>query len=91
MSGRSRSLSIGTHHRSAAGTRGRLGVDPGACAVVGDADEDVVAGLAAGARAVLVPNGTTSGGALRWAPEVEPTIEGAVDLLLHGSRGGAAR
>jgi len=69
----------------------RLGVDPSACAVVGDADEDVVAGLAAGARAVLVPNGTTSGGALRWAPEVEPTIEGAVDLLLHGSRGGAAR
>ncbi len=62
----------------------RLGLDPCRCAVVGDQGEDIAAGLAAGARAVLVPNGATHGVDLRWVPAVAPTIEAAVDLLLDG-------
>jgi hypothetical protein len=61
----------------------RLGLDPRRCAVVGDQGHDVAAGLAAGARAVLVPNGATLGEDLRWAPDVAPTIEAAVERLLE--------
>ena len=59
-----------------------LGVDPAACVVVGDIGADVEAARAAGARAILVPTPVTRADEVAAAPEVAPTLEAAVDLLL---------
>jgi histidinol-phosphate phosphatase family protein len=61
-----------------------LGVDPRRCAVVGDIGADVLAARAAGARAVLVPNGATRREEVTAAPEVAPDLPSAVSLLLGG-------
>jgi histidinol-phosphate phosphatase family protein len=60
-----------------------LGVDPGACAVIGDTAADVGAARAAGARGVLVPNPATRPEEVRRAPEVAADLEAAVALLLE--------
>lgn len=62
----------------------RLGVVPSRCAVIGDTAADVEAALAAGARAVLVPNAETLHHEIREAPEVAATFAAAVDLILDG-------
>jgi histidinol-phosphate phosphatase family protein len=59
-----------------------LGVDPAACAVVGDIGADVEAALAAGARPVLVPTGVTRAEEVAAAPEVAADLADAVDRLL---------
>jgi D-glycero-D-manno-heptose 1,7-bisphosphate phosphatase len=60
----------------------RLGVDPSGCVLVGDIGTDVEAGLAAGARAVLVPTAVTRQEEVAAAPEVAPDLGAAVDLVL---------
>jgi phosphoglycolate phosphatase-like HAD superfamily hydrolase len=50
--------------------------------VIGDTEADVAAGRAAGARAILVPNGTTLEAEVARAPEVAPNLEAAVDWLV---------
>jgi histidinol phosphatase-like enzyme len=65
---------------------GRLGVAPERCAVVGDIGSDVEAGLAAGARAVLVPTAVTRREEVAVAPEVAADLSAAVDLLLAADR-----
>lgn len=63
----------------------RLAVPPSACAVVGDIGADVEAGLAAGARAVLVPTTVTRPEevtAARSRAAVAADLSAAVDLLL---------
>jgi histidinol-phosphate phosphatase family protein len=60
-----------------------LGVDPAACAVIGDTGADVGAARAAGARGVLVPNPVTRPEEVRRAPEVAADLEAAVALLLE--------
>ena len=60
----------------------RLGVDPSRCVLVGDIGSDVEAGLAAGARPVLVPTAVTRQEEVAVAPEVVPDLEAAVDLVL---------
>lgn len=64
-----------------------LGVRPERCAVVGDIGADVQAAAAAGARAVLVPNGRTRPEEIAVAPETAPDLHSAVELLL-GAEGG---
>lgn len=59
-----------------------LGVAPEACAVVGDIGADVEAGLAAGARPVLVPTPVTRPEELSAAPTVAPDLAAAVDAIL---------
>jgi histidinol-phosphate phosphatase family protein len=59
-----------------------LGVDPAECVLVGDIGADVGAGLAAGARPILVPTTATRREELRWAPEVAKDLGSAVDRLL---------
>jgi histidinol-phosphate phosphatase family protein len=61
-----------------------LGVEPGACALVGDIGSDVEAAAAAGARGILVPTGRTRAEEIAAAPEVAGSLEEAVDLLLGG-------
>jgi histidinol-phosphate phosphatase family protein len=61
-----------------------LGTRPERCAVVGDIGSDVEAALAAGARAILVPNAKTRPEEIAVAPEVAADLHGAVDLLLGG-------
>jgi histidinol-phosphate phosphatase family protein len=63
-----------------------LGVDPAACAVIGDTAADLGAALAAGARGVLVPNPVTRPEEVRRAPEVAADLEAAVALLLEDDR-----
>lgn len=63
-----------------------LGVDPRSCALVGDIGADVEAGLAAGARAVLVPTAVTLADEIADAPEVAATLPEAVDALLTARR-----
>ncbi len=63
-----------------------LGVEPDACALVGDVGSDVEAARAAGARAVLVPNERTRPEEVEAAPEVAPDLTTAVELLLGGRR-----
>lgn len=65
-----------------------LGVRPESCAVIGDIGADVQAALAAGARAVLVPNGRTRPEEIAVAPEMAGDVQSAVELLL-GAGGGA--
>jgi HAD superfamily hydrolase (TIGR01662 family) len=60
----------------------RLGVAPHECAVVGDIEADVEAGLSVGARAILVPNERTRPAELRNAPEVALDLDAAVRALL---------
>jgi histidinol-phosphate phosphatase family protein len=60
-----------------------LGVDPAACAVIGDTAADVGAARAVGARAVLVPNPVTRQEEVLRAPEVAVDLEAAVALLLE--------
>jgi len=60
----------------------RLGVDPSQCVLVGDIGTDVEAGLAAGARPVLVPTAVTRQEEVALAPEVASDLEAAVDLVL---------
>jgi D-glycero-D-manno-heptose 1,7-bisphosphate phosphatase len=59
-----------------------LGVPVERCAIVGDIRADVDAGLAAGARAVLVPNDATLPEEVTAAPETAPTLLAAVQLLV---------
>ena len=59
-----------------------LGVRPDECVVIGDTGADVAAALAAGARAVLVPNAVTRPEEIARAPEVAPDLRSAVDRLL---------
>jgi histidinol-phosphate phosphatase family protein len=59
-----------------------LGVDPAACAVIGDIGADMGAARAAGARAILVPTAVTRPEEVADAPEVAATLDGAVDLLV---------
>jgi histidinol-phosphate phosphatase family protein len=66
----------------------RLGVDPRACAVIGDIGADVEAARAAGARGILVPNPRTRPAELAVAAEVAPSLGAAVDLLLDGREPG---
>ena len=62
----------------------RLGVEPRDCVVVGDIGSDVVAAQAAGARAVLVPNGATLAPEIAAAPVVARDLDHAADLILAG-------
>jgi histidinol-phosphate phosphatase family protein len=62
----------------------RLGVDPRACAVIGDIGADVEAARAAGARGILVPNARTRPAEVAAAAEVAPDLGAAVELLLDG-------
>lgn len=68
-----------------------LGVAPTACAYVGDIGTDVEAGLAAGARAILVPTEVTRRREVLAAPEVATTLVEAVEALLGGRRLPAGR
>ncbi len=67
-----------------------LGVAPHECAMVGDIGADVHAGLAAGARAVLVPTAATRPEEVDAAPEVAPTLLAAVERLLGTAEPGLA-
>jgi histidinol-phosphate phosphatase family protein len=59
-----------------------LAVEPARCAVIGDIGADVEAAQAAGARAILVPNGRTRLDEIATAPERAPDLGAAVDALL---------
>jgi histidinol phosphatase-like enzyme len=63
-----------------------LGVDPAACAVIGDVGADVQAARAAGARPILVPTTQTLPAEIDAAPEVAADLPAAVELLLGGVR-----
>jgi beta-phosphoglucomutase-like phosphatase (HAD superfamily) len=67
----------------------RLGVDPRACAVIGDIGADVEAARAAGARGVLVPTARTRPAEVAGAAEVAPDLAAAIELLLDGRMPGA--
>lgn len=58
-----------------------LGVEPGACAMVGDIGADVEAAAAAGARGVLVPTPATRAAEVAAAPLVAGSLDEALDLL----------
>lgn len=58
-----------------------LGVGVAACVVIGDRGSDVGAGLAAGARAVLVPSPATTAQEVADAPLVASSLAQALDLL----------
>jgi HAD superfamily hydrolase (TIGR01662 family) len=60
-----------------------LGVSPAECAVIGDIGADIGAARAAGARAILVPNGATRRAELTGVPRAENLGE-AVTALLAG-------
>jgi histidinol-phosphate phosphatase family protein len=64
----------------------RLGVDPGRCVMIGDTGADVDAAVAAGARAILVPNDATRREEVVAAPEVAADLVEAVDRILGGAR-----
>jgi histidinol-phosphate phosphatase family protein len=61
-----------------------LAVDPAECAVIGDIGADVAAGLAIGARAIMVPTAHTRADEVAVAPEVAASFEHAVALLVGG-------
>ncbi len=67
-----------------------LGVAPAECAMVGDIGADVAAGLAAGARPVLVSTAATRPEEIDAAPEVAPTLLAAVERLLGPEQTGPA-
>lgn len=58
-----------------------LGVDPAACAVIGDIGADVAAAAAAGSRGVLVPTPVTRAAEVAAAAETAPDLAAALDLL----------
>ena len=60
----------------------RLGVDPGACVVIGDIGADVAAARAAGARGILVPTAQTRPEEVDAAGEVAADLVAAVELAL---------
>ena len=60
----------------------RLGAAPARCVVVGDIGSDVGAGLAAGARAILVPTAVTRAEEVADAPVVASDLGHAVRLIL---------
>ena len=60
----------------------RLGVDPAACALIGDIGSDVEAARAAGARGLLVPTPHTLQHEVDAAPETASTLPEAVERLL---------
>jgi histidinol-phosphate phosphatase family protein len=64
----------------------RLGVPPERCIVIGDTGADVDAALAAGARAILVPNAVTRPEEVDAAPEVARDLNEAVDHVLEGQQ-----
>lgn len=59
-----------------------IGVEPAACAVVGDIGSDMRAAAAAGAVGVLVPTSATRPDEVAAAPLVAPDILSAIELLL---------
>ncbi|MCU1460863.1 MAG: HAD-superfamily hydrolase subfamily [Acidimicrobiales bacterium] len=59
-----------------------LGTDAIRCVVIGDIGGDVDAALAAGARAILVPNAATSPAEIATAPEVASDLDDAVSMVL---------
>ena len=61
-----------------------LGIEPADVVVIGDIGADVEAARAAGARAVLVPNGDTRPEEVTAAPAVAPDLSAAVELVLGG-------
>lgn len=61
----------------------RLGVEPSACAVIGDIGSDVDAALAAGARAILVPTPRTRAEEIEAAPERAEDLADAIDRVLR--------
>ncbi len=63
----------------------RVGVEPGACVVVGDIGSDVGAAHAAGARSVLVPTAATLPAEVEAAPTVAEDLEQAVAMILAGA------
>ncbi|WP_307864487.1 HAD-IIIA family hydrolase [Allobranchiibius sp. CTAmp26] len=60
-----------------------LGVDPGACVLIGDTAGDMAAAHAAGARGILVPGPATTEQARREAPAISPDLGAAVRMALH--------
>jgi histidinol-phosphate phosphatase family protein len=64
----------------------RLGVEPRACALVGDIGADVEAARAGGARGILVPTSVTRAAELAAAPVVCRDLGTAVASLLGGPR-----
>jgi len=64
----------------------RLGVEPRACALVGDIGADVEAAHAAGARGILVPTTATQPAEVSAAPVVCRDLATAVAHLLGGPR-----
>jgi len=60
----------------------RLGVEPGACALIGDIGSDIEAARAAGARGLLVPTPQTLQQEVDAAPETARTLPEAVERLL---------
>jgi histidinol-phosphate phosphatase family protein len=64
-----------------------LGVRPEECVVVGDIGADVAAAQAAGARSVMVPNGSTRPEEVAAAPVVVTDLGQAVDLIVGSGRG----
>ncbi len=63
-----------------------LGIDPTSCVVIGDIEADIEAAIAAGARAILVPQAATDAQEMKRAQESAPNLEAAVDLLLGKRR-----
>nr|WP_106251342.1 HAD-IIIA family hydrolase [Allonocardiopsis opalescens] len=61
-----------------------LGVPAAECVVIGDTGGDVGAALAAGARAILVPNEVTRAEETDTAPEVAADLADAVERALRG-------
>lgn len=59
----------------------RLGLEPGALAMVGDIGADVEAARAAGMRPVLVPTSSTRADEVAGAPEVAGDLGEAIRLL----------
>jgi D-glycero-D-manno-heptose 1,7-bisphosphate phosphatase len=64
---------------------GALGVEPEACAVIGDIGADIEAARRSGARSVLVPTPVTRAAEIDDAPRRAPDLLAAVDLLLAES------
>jgi histidinol-phosphate phosphatase family protein len=64
----------------------RLGVEPRACALIGDIGDDVAAASAAGGRGILVPTAVTETGELASAPVVCRDLGTAVAHLLGAPR-----
>jgi len=71
-----------THPGLIAAAGAALGSRVECCVVIGDTGADVQAAHAAGARAILVPNGRTRGDEVRDAPVVADDLNAAVDYVM---------